>query len=67
MMPPMEKHLTDIKCNDCDHEFVDRAWYEEDINYEQGRTGWILARAGTRGVSCHKCGSPSVQAMDERL
>lgn len=62
----MEKHLTDVKCGNCGEKFVDRAWYEEDFDREQGRPGWILAYAATRGITCLECGSPNVQAS-ERL
>lgn len=58
----MEKHLTNLKCNNCGEEFVDRAWYEEVIGHQQGRMDWVLAHAGTRGITCPECGSPSVQA-----
>jgi predicted RNA-binding Zn-ribbon protein involved in translation (DUF1610 family) len=63
----MEKYLTDLQCGECGEKFVDRAWYEEDIDHEQGRPGWVLARAGTRGITCPECGCRDVQVMNTRL
>lgn len=59
MRPPIfERRTTELRCDNCGHEFEGMAWHEAIQSDERGVISWVIASGNAfDGVTCPECGS----------
>jgi Zn finger protein HypA/HybF involved in hydrogenase expression len=60
--PSVENLQADLRCNDCQNQFVDWVPHESVESEQRGTIGWTPAirQYGTNGVTCPECGSENI-------